>query len=136
MERVKEVSGISPILQKMLIGQISKVMDALNERKMMEAWSRLQVLVSICPPKVKKALVGEKEELTVREALEIAKRELTNIEGLNGMDFFTTHVYKNRKVKQFLRRTVPELFELVVEKLYDAGYLEAYREYYMGHELG
>ena len=135
MEKVKEVSGVSPTLQKILFGQISKVMDALNERKMMDAWSRLQVLVSVCPPKVKKALIGEDEELTVRNAVELASRKISRVAGLNSVDFFTTHVYQNRKVKQLLREIVPWLFELTVDKLYDAGYLESYREYYVGHEI-
>lgn len=135
MERVKEVSGISPILQRMLIEQISKVMDALNKRQLMEAWSRLQVLVSICPPKVKEALIGKDEELTVRNAVELASREIGRVAGLNSVDFFTTHVYQNRKVKQLLREIVPWLFELTVEKLYEGNYLESYREYYVGHEI-
>lgn len=126
-ETVRELKGITPILQSLLINQISKVMAALDEANHLKAWFCLRDLVIASPPKVNEKCIEDVRQI---------QKQINKICKGQGVDVAIAQRDRRRELAKFLRGEVLPLFEKVMDSLYKGQYLESYREYSRGREIG
>jgi len=123
LEKVRQVSKITPILQALLISQIKYIIEELNAQEYFHAWIGLRSLILSSPPEVKKKEIQEFEK--VQEMI----NKIAADKQLDRYQQFTTQAYR---INHYVQAHVLRLFEETMEILYKKGYLEKYREFPTG----
>lgn len=111
----RELRGITPTYQNLLINQLNGIAEAINMGRILEAFVRLRTLIMTLNPQHKKEL---KENHVVH-----IEEKMQDIQELESTDYYRTgKLHKGR-----LREIAPEvltLFEKVMEVLHEGHYLE------------
>lgn len=121
----KHIKPISPILQQLLISQISKVLEALNNNDYDAAWLCLDDLILICPPKVQNFKDGLEDKSILEEVQSITFRLKQIPTSKVGNDFFSSMLGKRRICSSVLRNRLKPLLGKIMNLLYQGGYLES-----------
>jgi DNA-binding transcriptional regulator GbsR (MarR family) len=124
LEKVRQVSKITPVLQSLLIMQIKNIVELLNAEEYYRAWISLRSLIITAPPEVKKKEIDEFRKVQT----EINK--ILNDKQLDRAQQAYTQAFR---VNRYVQTHVLRLAEETMEILYKKGYLEKFREFPTGN---
>lgn len=142
MSTTRQLKGITPILQSLLIDQIKDVMTAFNGFDYVAAWGALDVLVLSSPPKVQdhknetKPDKPDYNQPSPYEEVEDIRTRLNRITKSSSVNVVLARVRQSSEAMNLLRAKLKPLFRRVMRLLYDGGYLEHHREFAVGKEIG
>lgn len=118
-DNTREVKTITPILQAILLKQIDRVGEALDNGEYLNALRRLETLWGRTPPKAKEQCRKHYMHLLT---------QLANCEHIRGVDTYDTLRKQNRQKIKILEVAVRPVYDTIVNALYECGYLETYRD--------
>jgi len=98
-----------------LFKQIDRIYDAWDEGDYEHALSRALRLIVGLPTDIKEALWDEKQEIT---------KELNQAYSSQGVDFFTTHLVRNREGKRVSMMRLGPLMDKMIRLLDEKKWLE------------
>ena len=111
----RELRGITPLLQAELTKQLGKVTDALDNDDLNRAFRCVKTLITISPPKVKSQVTGD---------LDLVEAQIEKARRISKVDLKQTRTAQRFQITGILRREIRPLFNLVMNLLYEGGYLE------------
>lgn len=113
-----EPEQIMPTYSGFLIGQLNKISQAWDDGDAFSALMRTIKLVYFLPTDFKKVLFPKVEAI---------ENELNKARSINGHDFYTNQLRRNRALTQIAGQRLPTFLDEVVELLDKRGYLEKRR---------
>lgn len=114
----RELRGITPLLQAELTKQLGKVTDALDNDDLNRAFRCVKTLITISPPKVKMQVVAD---------LDLVEAQIEKARCISRVDLKQTRTAQRFQITSILRKEIRPLFNLVMNLLYEGGYLEQYK---------
>jgi len=123
----KPLKWITPIFQQLLNKQVGKIMDAIDEDKLLEAFVASHTLVGALNPSDRDRLLRE-YILPIKKQLERA--------GNGRLDFYVAGVGASNQQREILRRNIRPIYTAIMNTLHEGRYLEIRQQYVVGHELG
>jgi hypothetical protein len=124
LEKVRQVSKITPVLQALLISQIKNIVDQLNAQQYFDAWIALRSLILSSPPEVKKKEIAQFQDV---------QEVINKIAADKQLDRFQQTATQAYRINRYVQIHVLRLFEETMEILYKKGYVEKFREFPVGH---
>ena len=115
----RELRGITPLLQAELTKQLGKVTDALDNDDLARAFRCVKTLITISPPKVKMQVVAD---------LDLVEAQIDKARTIRKVDLRQTRKAQKTRITAILRSEIRPLFNLVMNLLYEGGYLEIVKE--------
>lgn len=126
IDDTREVKAITPILQAILLKQIDRVGEALDNGEYLAALRRLETLWGRTPPKAQKLCQKQYMGLLAR---------IANCESVKGVDTYDTLRKQNRQKIKILEVAVRPVYDKIVAALYECGYMEKYDDTPIGREI-
>lgn len=123
----RELRGITPLLQAELTKQLGKVTDALDNDDLARAFRCVKTLITISPPKVKMQVVPD---------LNLVEAQIDKARTIRQVDLRQTRKAQKTRITSILRTEIRPLFNTVMNLLYEGGYLEQYKVFERGREIG
>ena len=107
---------ITPVYQIIIGNAITRVVNALNDRNLPDAWEALKTLYDSCPMKIKEKL--SKDFLETQKGYD-------NIMLKRGVDLITTQGIRQHGLSDYLASKVHFLYGKTKDMLEEGGYLES-----------
>ena len=115
----KEVRGVVPTYIGFLMGRIVQIWTAWDEDDLELALRRACRLYYFTVDQLKKELKPDVQSIT---------KEMNHAYGLNGADFFTTHLIRNREARQIAIKRLPALMDKIISLFDQRDYLEQHKK--------
>lgn len=124
----KEVRGVVPTYIGLLMGKINIIYDEWAEGNMESALRRACILYYFLVDALKKELEEDVQQIN---------KALIHAYNLQGTDFFTCQIMRNRRGKQIAAAQLPGLIDRMMSLFDGRDYLEQHtRAVLMGKEIG
>jgi len=125
---VKELKGITPLYQTELTKQLGAVLGNWNQGNLFDMYVALKGLVALLN-------LQHREELLKNDVAHL-EDEIERAMKTHRIDLYQTRQARRNSTVGVLRKNLYNLLLKVMKTLHDGKYLELYREYASGRELG
>lgn len=123
-----KVKDVMPTYRGFLAGRLVEIWSAWDEGDLELSLRRACRLVTFLPRALKKQLREDRDKIT---------KEMNSVYGLTGVDFYTTHLTRNRQVNRVAMLYLEPFADKILNLLDERGYLEkGFRVVPEGRELG
>jgi len=124
----KEVKGVVPTYIGMLMAKINLIYDDWVDGDVESALRRACLLYYFLVDELKKQLKDDVQQIN---------KELVHAYNLQGTDFFTSRLMRNRRGRQIAASKLPSLIDKMISLFDSRDYLEQHkRAVLMGKEIG
>jgi len=124
----KQLKGITPTFQQVLNKEIAKIMDAIDEGNVEQAYVCLKTLIG--------SLRLEDRDKLKKEMLAPIDAQLSKVGHSEAIDYYTGLLQASKQQENILYRNIRPLYEAVMGTLHEGGYLEVYRQFVDGTAIG